>query len=51
MGCFQIGDLDPRLVQDPFMPMDKMKVAMHAKTALTIFSAAKPRRTFGLAHR
>ena len=34
MRRIQISDIDPRLVQDPFVRMHKMEVTMHSKTAL-----------------
>jgi hypothetical protein len=31
MGCLYVRHLDARLIQDTFMRMYKMKVAMHAR--------------------
>ena len=47
MGCFQIRNLDARLIQDPVVCVDAMKVSVHSNAALENSSTAgfKPFRS------
>ena len=38
MGCFQVRDFNPNLVDDPFVRVHKMKVTVHAGATSEIFT-------------
>ncbi|EIM28542.1 hypothetical protein MicloDRAFT_00051280 [Microvirga lotononidis] len=48
MGGFQIRDFDSCLVDDPFVHVHKMKVAVHDRTILEIFTRQSSRNGSGI---